>query len=574
MGSTLPVSIARFTFWISILVAAVEVQARPTPDPISGHYYEDVPTFKTWDEARVDAKSRSFGGVAGHLATLSDMNENLIVQHLAGTAERWIGLTDSTSVSMLDGTDLGMLGTFEAGNTSGLPLPPSGMTPGLGERGAGFRWITGEPYTFVNWRPGAPGDAVGGSDAVHTIVQGHWQDTPAGPTLAQPGPSPALKRYAVEYDVALEQPRFHVRERSAASSFNSGTGHIATVALAEELLGLPRNHTHVASQASGQAYVVSFHDPDLGGGLQDYVRHPYLQDVVGSNDEGDFAYQAIGRIEIPTAGDWTFGIMSGDRVQLRIGGNEFSTDGTIASGPPRLTRASDGMLTAVSGGSGETFYFPSAGTYTLELTALERDFSAFIQLFAASAAPTSFDPLTFDLVGDVLNGGLALAAFTTGDFNADGSYSCLDIDALVGEIAAGSGDLFFDLSGDGELSLDDIAVWRTLAGAANLPGGGAYRIGDANLDGVVDGSDFGIWNANKFTEAAAWCRGDFNADGVIDGSDFGLWNGNKFTSSDHGSSAVPEPGTWASLACGWWLLRSALDRRATGGGLRQSKRQN
>ena len=59
----------------------------------------------------------------------------------------------------------------------------------------------------------------------------------------------------------------------------------------------------------------------------------------------------------------------------------------------------------------------------------------------------------------------------------------------------------------------------------------------------MDGSDFGIWNANKFTATAAWCSGDFNADGTVDGSDFGVWNGNKFTSAA-ASSFVPEPSGW------------------------------
>lgn len=58
-----------------------------------------------------------------------------------------------------------------------------------------------------------------------------------------------------------------------------------------------------------------------------------------------------------------------------------------------------------------------------------------------------------------------------------------------------------------------------------------YRslIGDANGDGFVDGTDFGIWNANKFTAGTNWTTGDFNCDGVTDGTDFGLWNANKFT---------------------------------------------
>ncbi len=87
--------------------------------------------------------------------------------------------------------------------------------------------------------------------------------------------------------------------------------------------------------------------------------------------------------------------------------------------------------------------------------------------------------------------------------------------------------------------------------------------GDANGDGLVDGTDFNIWNANKFTTGTTWSQGDFNCNGTTDGSDFNLWNSNKFTgsglplraggdssagmrSSDLSSAnVVPEPG---------WLL--------------------
>lgn len=54
--------------------------------------------------------------------------------------------------------------------------------------------------------------------------------------------------------------------------------------------------------------------------------------------------------------------------------------------------------------------------------------------------------------------------------------------------------------------------------------------GDGNQDWYVDGTDFGIWNSNKFTLNTDWRRGDYNGDGVTDGSDFGIWNAWKFTS--------------------------------------------
>lgn len=119
-----------------------------------------------------------------------------------------------------------------------------------------------------------------------------------------------------------------------------------------------------------------------------------------------------------------------------------------------------------------------------------------------------------------------------GDFNDDGLYNCDDIDALIIRIANGSSDTTFDLTGDGQLDLNDRDAWLAEAAAANgLPS--PYRIADANLDGTVDGEDFLVWNANKFNDGdLGWCGGDFNADGLADGFDFILWNLNKFTGSE------------------------------------------
>ncbi len=138
----------------------------------------------------------------------------------------------------------------------------------------------------------------------------------------------------------------------------------------------------------------------------------------------------------------------------------------------------------------------------------------------------------------------------SGDFDNNGVYDCADIDALVGVIADGSDDLAYDLTQDGVVDLDDRDAWLSEAGEVNLGPGKSYLLGDANLDGGVDGQDFIDWNSNKFTSFAEWCKGDFNADGIIDGQDFITWNSNKFQSAD-ARSAVPEPATT-------WLATGAL----------------
>lgn len=157
------------------------------------------------------------------------------------------------------------------------------------------------------------------------------------------------------------------------------------------------------------------------------------------------------------------------------------------------------------------------------------------------------------IVSDMSNG-LIVARLDVyaGDFNHDGLLDCADADALTAAIASGSNTPEFDLSGDGLVTLADRDAWLTEAGAANLASGNAYLVGDANLDGVVDAQDFIVWNNNKFTLTAAWCRGDLNADGRVDALDFVEWNDHKFMSSD-GVSQVPEPsdhGVALLISCG------------------------
>ena len=126
-----------------------------------------------------------------------------------------------------------------------------------------------------------------------------------------------------------------------------------------------------------------------------------------------------------------------------------------------------------------------------------------------------------------------------GDFTDDGVYDCQEIDLLTMQIVSGAGDLLylFDLTGDGIVDHSDLTAWLEEAGAMNLASEDPYLVGDANLDGIVDGHDFIEWNSHKFTNTARWCAGDFNADGVVDGQDLVLWNANKFMAADH----VPEP---------------------------------
>ena len=69
-------------------------------------------------------------------------------------------------------------------------------------------------------------------------------------------------------------------------------------------------------------------------------------------------------------------------------------------------------------------------------------------------------------------------------------------------------------------------------------------LGDANLSGVVDGTDFAILAANFNKGVSRWDQGDFNYDNVVDGTDFGdlAANFNKGASgASVGGSALTDP---------------------------------
>lgn len=192
-------------------------------------------------------------------------------------------------------------------------------------------------------------------------------------------------------------------------------------------------------------------------------------------------------------------------------------------------------------------------------------------LFAA--VPTSGWDLLNEIAVDVLSGHLTFTLpplsaqyillddgpfLIEGDFDLDGDLDGDDADALVMAVAVMTNDPSFDLTGDGLVDQADLEDWLAVAGSINLASGNSYLVGDANLDGFVDGPDFIAWNNNKFTSVAAWTAGDFNADGAVDGQDFVAWNANKFQSADgSGTAAVPEPSglTMIGLAIGLLTIR-------------------
>ena len=140
---------------------------------------------------------------------------------------------------------------------------------------------------------------------------------------------------------------------------------------------------------------------------------------------------------------------------------------------------------------------------------------------------------------DAVRVGPAVPEPAPGDFNADGTLDALDIDLLSLEVIQGYDNALFDLTMDGLVNQADRDEW-----VVNLKG---TMFGDANLDLVVDDTDFAILSGNLFQAGTSWAAADFTGDGVTDVSDFNIWNNNRGFSGV--AATVPEPGRMSI-----WLL--------------------
>lgn len=234
---------------------------------------------------------------------------------------------------------------------------------------------------------------------------------------------------------------------------------------------------------------------------------------------------------------------------------------TLADATFGVTDSLGGMHKHVSfrldDGDGDVNTDPATGAYLFAIRLRMSGQTESDPLFVALTSPEVPSSTEADIATWLRDnlGSLLPLDVLRGDFDMNGVLNGADIDALTAQAVGGTHPAPFDLDGDGLVNAADVEIWiRDLY--HTLPG-------DANLDRVVDGSDFGTWNANKFTSVAAWTRGDFSVDGVADGSDFNIWNSNKFRAADD-AGMVPEPYwiPWIAMVVGGWLLRPALQPRS------------
>ena len=134
------------------------------------------------------------------------------------------------------------------------------------------------------------------------------------------------------------------------------------------------------------------------------------------------------------------------------------------------------------------------------------------------------------------------------DFDNDGELGVGDINLLIAQISSGANDASFDITKDGMVNAADLT--------ALVEGGDKLNtyIGDANLDGEFNSSDFvTVFSAGKYEtgEASTWSEGDWNGDGLFSSSDFVAAFASGGYEQGPRSQAVPEPAIPALvLACG------------------------
>jgi hypothetical protein len=153
--------------------------------------------------------------------------------------------------------------------------------------------------------------------------------------------------------------------------------------------------------------------------------------------------------------------------------------------------------------------------------------------------------------------------FTAWDGSGVGTSQSQALQGVTTLAVATAGEVFRESFGGFSVAADNVLVMYTYTG-------------DLNLDGLIDGADYGIIdNYVQFPGTDGYANGDFNYDGTIDGADYGLIDnavqlqgdpfpiGNVAAAPASSAVAVPEPASVAALAI--WpaalLVRRSRSRR-------------
>jgi hypothetical protein len=181
--SKIPKVLSVVALTISLTIAAGA--AGPTQWTVAsggnGHFYQ---AFADTNGITWQAASNAAAGMGGYLATITNAAENNFVYSLvSGNNSFWLLDSAGNGVGPWLG---GYLDTVEMGN----PV---------------WRWVTDEPFDYVNWSPGEPNDYLGAENRLEffgagTLKGNAWNDYPDDATLS--GGRSRPKGYVVEWSAA------------------------------------------------------------------------------------------------------------------------------------------------------------------------------------------------------------------------------------------------------------------------------------------------------------------------------------------------------------------------------------
>ena len=353
----------------------------------------------TWDQARVNAAATSFNGTPGRLVSIHSVQENTFVGFVA-PGDLWIGLTDSDQTSTLDGFN------------------PGGTEAGTNPNG-GWRWVSGEAFSYQAFGTGEPND-VGGEDAVHKRGDGLWNDHQAGPSLGQGGHTLG---YVIEYPTAAaNSPVAGISENIGGQGGQGywdvrevrGVTDNPNINSLQTAIGVLRQDNATPgtlSRTSGQVPYIDFADPESAGG-QGFPTgtQTFLSNTAA--DDQDFALIANATIDVPQTGQYTFHVQSDDGFALRIAGANFSINASSQDGGGAFVVSGDTVIFNSPTGNSNTFALTNLtqGLHDIEFLFFEDGGGAFVELSSALGNFSAFDANAFDRVGDVANGGIPVVA--------------------------------------------------------------------------------------------------------------------------------------------------------------------
>jgi hypothetical protein len=160
--------------WANLSVAYAAPVQWTSASGGNNHYYDFVfsPNIK-WTDADVAAQNLTFDGVHGYLATITSAGENaFMATEFPGEAGPFQN---------------GWLGGFQDHTATNYSEPAGGWS-----------WVTGEPFTYLNWVSGQPDNSGGNQDYIRSNVSFEWDDfanDPSNPSIQY------VSGYFVEYVV-------------------------------------------------------------------------------------------------------------------------------------------------------------------------------------------------------------------------------------------------------------------------------------------------------------------------------------------------------------------------------------